>query len=346
MKKVIAIVFALALAVSTLAGCGQAQPAAAPASAPAAAEQSAPAAKADSNWPNKPITLVCPYSAGGSSDLMCRIIAEALGKELGVNVIVENETGGGGFTAWTRLYKTASDGYTITTMNTPGIVIGKYDESNPRECDFRDFDLICNHVTDYSVVAFKADEDRWTDFASFIEYAKENELLFGASNVGITGDDFTIAQTLNQTLGTKLTVVATEGAKDNETMMLNGSTDILIGNVGDVLTGMSNGTFVVGAVFAPERSALIPDVPTCEELGFGEIVGFSSRGYAFPGGTDPEILAKMRDAMEAAINNPETIEKMAAMGCETVCIKGEDYYKYLDDLRVSVLDTFGIAAND
>ena len=341
MKRVYSLILAAMMLVTLLAGCGTTQtttPDPAPSGTGTADSQ-------EVDWPTKPVTLVCPFSAGGSSDLMCRILAESLTKELGQPVVVENRTGGGGFVAWSELVKTKDpDGYTFTTMNTPGIVICKDNPDNPRDFDCFDFTLLANQVTDYNVLAWRADETRWSDFASFVEYAKQNDVLFGSSDSGLTGDDYTISLRLNEACGTKLTVVATEGSKDNETMLLNKSADVLIGNVSDVLTGKSAGTFTVSCVFAPERVDLISDVPTCEELGFGEIYGFASRGYAFPAGVDERIVEKMETALVAAINNPETIQKMEDIGAATVCMSGEEYVQYLTDLRTEVLGAFGIAA--
>lgn len=347
MKRKLALALALILALSLcLAGCSG-SPAATPTPAGGDTEQT-PSGSGGSEWPAKgAITLWCGYSAGGSSDLMCRILAESLGEKLGQTVVVEDITGAGGFVCWNKLYKeTEPDGYTFALINTPNIAIAKENPTTPREFNAFDFELLANHVTDYCVVAWRADETRWTDFASLVEYAKENELLYGASSVGLESDDDTIAQTLNQKLGTKFTVVVTEGSKDNETFLLNKSTDVLFGNIGDTLTGMQSGNFTVGCVFAPERSNLMPDVATTQEQIGEEIIGFSSRGYAFPAGVEQEIVDKMIAALDEAINDPNTIAQMDSMGAATNFISGDDYYTYLDNLRTSVLETFGLERVD
>ena len=343
MKRALALVLALLLVFSLcLAGC----------SGPTGSEgeQSGPSGSTGGadEWPSKgAITLWCGYSAGGSSDLLCRVLAEPLGEELGQTVVVEDITGAGGFVMWNKLYKeTAPDGYTFALINTPNIAIAKENPTTPRDFNAFDLELLANHVTDYCVVAWRTDETRWTDFASLVEYAKEHELLYGASSVGLESDDDTIAQTINQKLGTQFTVVATEGSKDNETFLLNKSTDVLFGNISDTLTGMQAGNFTVGCVFAPERTDLMPDIPISSEAVGEEIIGFSSRGYAFPPGVDQQIIDKMAAALEAAITNPDTIAKLEEMGAVTNYIGGEDYVAYLEDLRTSVLETFGLERVD
>ncbi|MCI8398016.1 MAG: tripartite tricarboxylate transporter substrate binding protein [Oscillibacter sp.] len=299
------------------------------------------------DWPNaQPIKIICGFSAGGSSDLMCRIFAEALSKELGQTVIVENMPGSGGFVAWSEMLKNVKpDGYTLTTMNSPGIAICKEQPENPRDFNFTDYDLLGNHVSDYGTICWKTDETRWTDFNSLVEYARDHELLYGTSQMTIGGDDYAFAEMINAAFGTKLSAVITEGSKDNEVLLLNGSCDLLIGNIGDTLVGDQGGNFKIGAVGAPERVPdLIPDVPTIKELTGEEIVSFSARGYATAPGTDPAILEKLRQATEAAILNPDTIEQMNAMGCATVFVTAEDdsYFNYMQDIRKLYLDIFGI----
>lgn len=170
------------------------------------------------------------------------------------------------------------------------------------------------------------------------------ELLYGTSQMTIGGDDYAFAEMMNAAFGTKFSAVITEGSKDNEVLLLNGSCDVLIGNIGDTLTGQQSGSFTIGAVAAPERQELIPDVPTIAELTGEEIVSFSARGYATAPGTDPAILARLREATEAAITNPETIEQMNAMGCVTNFVTAEDdsYLNYMNDVRELYLDIFGI----
>ena len=295
------------------------------------------------DYPTKPITLICGYSAGGSSDLLCRILANSLQEKLGVSVVVENLTGGGGWVCWNEMIKnTKPDGYTFCLVNTPNFNLGKYDATNPREYDITALDLLCNEVSDYNVIAINANETRFTDMASMIEYAKSNMLLFGASASGIMSDDATIIERINAAFGTQIEQVTTTGAKDNETFLLNGSTDLLVGNVSDVLTGKANGTFKVLCVFAPERVDVMSDVPTCTELGLGDIVGSSSRGYALPKGVDPEIREILYNALVEAINDPATVQALLDIGAVTNFVPQEEYAAFLENDIMTAKTVYGV----
>ncbi|WMJ83725.1 tripartite tricarboxylate transporter substrate-binding protein [Oscillospiraceae bacterium LTW-04] len=331
MKKLIAIALTLAM-VFALAACGGSA-STTPSSTSAGQSDSVSKEKNTKvDYPTKPITLYCGFSAGGSSDLLCRILAESMTEKIGQPVTVVNKNGGGGWVCWSEVIKTVEpDGYTFSLINSPNVTMGKYDTANPREYDHNDFDLLGNHVSDYNVVACRKDETRFNDMASFIEYAKNNTLIVGSSAAGIMSDDGTIVERMNKELGTKIEIVTTKGAKDNETYLLNKSTDILVGNVSDVLTGKKNGDFTVMCVFAPERVSLMDDVPTCKELGFGEIYGNSSRGYALPKGVDPAVREILYNAIVESINDPKTISALEAIGAATEFVPQEEYAKFLDD---------------
>ena len=344
MKKLISVLLVLAMVLS-LAACGSSSvPAssAAPA-APAAsgdASGSAPASKGE--WPSKAITLLCGYSAGGSSDLGCRYVAEALKKDLGVPVVVENVPGSGSWLAWNQLLQnTDPDGYTFALVNLSAMY-GHYDETNPRETTIDDFELLANHVIDYQVLAIRNDETRFTDYASLVEYAKTNPLILASATSSITSGDATVAKMLKQKHGSQLTVIPVDGASDATTMFLAGETDILSANVGDVMDAEENGYHPI-VVFAPERSDYLPDVPTAIETGVDDYVSFSARGYAYMPGVDPAIVSRMEEALTKAFDDPDYQKNMAAMGAELELYTGDEYKQLLLDQLDTRLELWGVA---
>lgn len=282
------------------------------------------------SWPSKTITLLCGYSAGGSSDLGCRYLADALGKELGTTVIVENVPGSGSWLAWNQLLQnTSADGYTFALVNLSAMY-GHYDETNPRETTIDDFQLLANHVIDYQCIAIRADETRFSDYASLVEYSKTNGLVMAAASTGITSGDATIAKMMEKEYGSKITVIPVDGAGDAETMFLAGEVDFLVGNVGDMMDAEANGYKVV-VVYGDERSDFLPDVPTSKELGLDDYVSFSARGYAYMPGVDQAIVDRMTEALTKAFDDPDYQKNMAAMGAELGLYTGDEYKQMLLD---------------
>ncbi len=326
MKKLISLLLA-ALLVLSLAGCGSSKTeTAAPASSGSSTSSDA------GSFPSNTVTLYCGYSAGGGSDVICRILAEQLSKKLGQNVIVEDVTGSGGWVLWTQILEnTKADGYSISMVNTPNFNLGAYDLANPRKYHYDDMDLLCNWVSDYNAIAIRADETRYTDWNSFVEYWKANPLISSASAVGVMSDDATMVDRLVKYYGTQVDMVQSNGASDNKTMLLNGSTDFFMGNVSEMAKGHLDGEFKIICVFAPERDANIADVPTFEELTGELMVGDSCRGFALPKGVDPAIREIIMNALRDAINDPETMAKMAEIYTPVNYVEGEAYYALMQD---------------
>lgn len=307
-----------------------------------AAANSSTAVSSETDWPTGTITLLCGYSAGGSSDLNCRYMATALEKQLGQNVIVENVPGSGSWLAWNRLLQnTEKDGNTFALINLSALY-GHYDETNPREATIDDFELLTNQVIDPQVICIRTDESRFTDYKSMVEYAKTNPLVVAAATSGITSGDASVAKYLEKQYGCQMNVIPVDGASDAETMFLAGETDILLGNVGDVMDAEANGYKPI-VIYAEERSEFLPDCPTEKETGAGgAYVSFSARGYAYPKGVDEAIVNKMIEAQKAAAEDPEYLDSMKALGCDVEVYAGEDYYNLLQDQLDQRLEIWGV----
>lgn len=297
---------------------------------------------ANDSWPEKPVTLLVGYSAGGSSDLGARFLAKALAKQLGQPVIVENKPGSGSWIAWNQLlHNTRKDGYTFALTNL-SVVFGAYDKTNPRKEGMDDFELMANQAIDYQVIAIHKNEKRFSDYPSLVEYAKDNEILVAAASTGITSGESSIGKMMEKEFGSKITVVPVEGSKDAETMFISKNTDILLGNVGDTTIGHNDGSFKVIVVFAEERSKMLHGVPTAIELGMGDYVSFSARGYSYAKGVDKAIVSKMTTALAKAIKDPDHLKAMTDMGVEVKLIVGEEYHQLLEKQLEQRLDVWGL----
>ena len=344
-KRFLAVLLVIVMLVTFASGCTQKTP-----EKPASTDTPAPGSNSleenkstEIDYPKKPITLMLGFSAGGSSDVMVRILANTMEKYIGKPVVVVNKPGAGGWVCWEELAKSVKpDGYTFSLINSPNISLGAYDTVNPRTLTIEDFDLLANQVTDYSVIAIRKDESRFTDLASLVEYAKNNTMLSACSATGIISDDATVTEYLNMYYDTDFQVIQTAGAKDSETMFLSGNSDILVANIGDILPQYKNGEYKIIAVFSPERVDLMPDVPTAKESGFGDILMYSARGYALPKGVDPAIREILLDALKKSINDPEVKDKLLELGAVTDFKEGQEYYDFLNSNIENSKKIYGI----
>ena len=344
MKKIFAMILSVVM-IASLTACGSKETPAASAPAASVPAASVPATSTNQNdlkWPNETITIYCGYSAGGSSDLLCRYMANALQKELGVSVIVENVPGSNSWQLWNSMIQTtAKDGNHLCLVNT-GILTGKYDPTNPREYGMSDFEMLASQVVDYEGAAIRINEDRFNDMESFIAYAQENPVFISGTSGYFSGDK-TIATYFNDNYGTQIEHVPVDGAGDQRTMFLAGDTDILFGNVSD-LTASGNGSeWKIVATFSEERTPFTPDVPTLSELNLGDYIGYSVRGFAYADGVDEAIVEKMQQAMlNVSSNDAEYLAQLEAMGSQVQVMVGDEWTAALEKKTTNQLAIMGI----
>jgi len=334
-------VFALVLAGFVLvvaAACNGSNEVSSESAAPAASTPAASGA-GSKGFPNGTITLLCPFSAGGGTDLGARHLATALSKQLGVNVVVENLTGSGGWIAWTNLITgDYDDGYTIGLIN-HNYAMGVLDPENPREYDLDDVQVIINQVIDDGLVAIRSSETRFTDLESLIEYGKNNDLLIASNAVGITDGDSTTAEWFNQNFDMRITTVPVSGSSDARSMFMSGDVDIFFASVSDVANYVANGEMKALCVFNEERSEYLPDVPTISEATGKSLRSFACRGYFYPNSVSPEIVSFMTEAMKTAMQDETYISDMESLGLKLDDTSGEAYKELLQsqvDVRISV----------
>ena len=169
-----------------------------------------------------------------------------------------------------------------------------------------------------------------SDINSFIEYAKSNPVLVSAQATGITDGDATTAEWFNKTFGTQITVVPVDGASDSRGMFLSGDTDIFFASISDVMASYQSGEMKVACIFSDERSDFIPDVPTIKEATGEDFVAFAARGYFYPNGVPQDIVDTTTDALLKAMEDPDYIENMAALGLQLDNTSGEDFKELLE----------------
>jgi tripartite-type tricarboxylate transporter receptor subunit TctC len=295
------------------------------------------AAMAD--YPERGVTLIVPYGAGGGTDVSARLLAKDLEAALGKPVTVENRAGGGGWIGWGALAKAPPDGYTIGYLNVPSIYAGYLDPAIGRPERLESFTPLSNHVTDFCIWAVKADSP-FKMLKDVIAAARSNPEKISISAFGAGGDDHIAILSMQQETGAKFAIVHHRSTPEAKTQVLGGHLDVLAANVSEVAEDVKAGTIRLLGVMAPERSRFYPNVPTFKEQGFSQIWSVS-RGIAAPGGLPKDVEAKLIDALKTTLTAAEHRKKAEALSLEPSVIIGADYARFLKDNEQSIKKLMG-----
>jgi tripartite-type tricarboxylate transporter receptor subunit TctC len=269
-------------------------------------------ASAQGNWPNKPITLIVPFAAGGPTDVVSRLVGEHMSRTLGQQIIVENVGGAGGTTGMTRVANAAPDGYTIAVGNAgtqsaaPALYPNlQYDPAK----SFQQIGIV--NFTPQVIVSKKDLEPK--DLKSFIAYLKANHEKLNYGHAGVGSISHVSGLLFNSEFGFKPALVAYRGTGPALNDLVAGQIDYMVDQALNVIPQIKAGTIKAYAVAAPERLSSIPDVPTTKEAG----VDFIFRAWnamVAPKGLPKEITDKLVDALNKALDDPTIIARYVELG--------------------------------
>lgn len=258
--------------------------------------------QSEAAYPSKPIELIVGYAPGGGTDLVARLLARHLEKQVGGSVVVLNRPGAGGGIGFGELARAKPDGYTIGFLNTPNVLTIPIERKS--SFHWRQYDLLGNLVDDPGGFAVH-DSNAIKTLTDLAAFAKANP---GAVTVGTTGtgsDDHLAMLLFEKASGTKLSHVPYKGA--GEVRAAATGQQIMLGaiNVGEVLAYQKSGTPIrlLGQMSAT-RSALAPQTPTFKEQGV-DIELASLRGLAAPKGLPAPVRQKLVDAVAKIAADPQ-----------------------------------------
>jgi tripartite-type tricarboxylate transporter receptor subunit TctC len=271
----------------------------------------APTAMAD-NYPSKPITIVVPYSPGGTTDIVARLVATQIGGGLGQPLVVDNKAGGAGAIGWGTVARAAPDGYTLLTTEMSMTIAPSIQSQLPFDAKkgFAEISVAASAphvlVVNPSVPAKTLQE--------FIAYAKANpgKLNYGSggngTNTHLGGELF------KKEAGVNLVHVPYKGAGAVLTDLMGGQVQALVTSLPTALPHIKSGRLRALVVTSSKRSALLPDVPSAPEAGLPHFLMDFWVGFAAPAGTPAPIVEKLNKAMVAAVNSEEGKKKLADQG--------------------------------
>jgi tripartite-type tricarboxylate transporter receptor subunit TctC len=291
--------------------------------------QNLSAADKPKNYPTKPIILQVVFSPGGSSDIGCRVLGEALKKVIGQPVVVDNKPGAGSQIMLTDFKNNAKpDGYTMALINVPQIQTIVFDPTRKPAFSMKDFQPIANHVQDPGAILVRK-ESPFKTFEDFVTAAKAKPGQLKVSTTGIGSDDHLAVLDFERKAGIKVNIVHMRGTPEALTAALGGHIDLDFDNVGGFLPTVVSDEGRILAVMMEKRYPDLPDVPTCREKGI-DLVSSSTRGFVFPAGTPRGIVEFMEQSIKKAMDDPDHIKRMKDAGLTLRFMGSGEYTQFIE----------------
>lgn len=269
------------------------------------------------DYPNRPVTMVIPFAAGGPTDVLGRVVATRLGEILGQQVVIENVGGAGGQTGSKRVADAPPDGYTFVLGTVGTHAQGQTLYKKP----------LYNALTDFTPVALLAEvpivlitrkDLPPNNFKEFVVYAKANDTKMQYGSAGAGSASHLACVLLNYVLGTKITHVPYRGTGPATQDLLGGRIDFLCQAITAAKPQIDGGAVKALALLDAQRSPALPNIPTAKEQGTDGLEAYTWNAIFLPKGAPPAIVSKLNAAAVQAIKSPDVRNKLTALGAQVV----------------------------
>ena len=280
-------------------------------------------------FPQKAITMVVPFPPGGLADIVGRPVAEAMSRELGQPVVVDNKPGAGGGIGMGQVAKAKPDGYTVVMALSSYSVIPEADVLIGRTPLFAYNDLrpIARYTADPTVLAVRADSP-WKTVKDFVEDAKKRPKAINYGSSGNYGTMHIPMEILAQNAGIQLTHVPFTGAGPAVLALLGGQIEAVSTGPATVLQQVKAGKIRVLAHWGNGKLEALPDVPALKDTGYNaEYAQWS--GLFIPAGTPEPIAQRLRTAAKFAANDPKVKEVINNAGSPILYMDSPEFEKYV-----------------
>jgi tripartite-type tricarboxylate transporter receptor subunit TctC len=286
-------------------------------------------AAAQAAYPSKPITMVVPFPPGGLADIVGRPVAEAMSRDLGQPVVVENKGGAGGGIGMAQVAKSAPDGYTILMALSSYSVLPEADLllGRPQMYAYNALRPIARITADPTVLAVRADAP-WKTVKDFVEDARKRP---GAINFGSSGNYGTMhvpMEILKQVANVRMTHIPYTGAGPAVVALLSGQVDAVASGPATVLQQVKAGKLRVLAHWGNAKLETLPDVPSLKQSGYNaEYAQWS--GVFVPANTPEPVVQRLRAAARAAANDPKVKDVIMNAGSPVLYQDTPEFEKYV-----------------
>lgn len=268
------------------------------------------------DYPSKPITMVVPFAAGGPTDTVARLIAQAMSNDLKQQVIVENVSGAGGTTGAAKVARATPDGYTLLLHHIGQATAPSLYRKlayNP----LQDYEYI-GLVTDVPMTIVAKQNMPAKDLKELVAYVKANKDKVTYANAGVGAASHLCGMLLMSAIGTQLTTIPYKGTGPAMNDLLGGQVDFMCDQTTNTTGQIKGGKIKVYAVTTKSRVKSLPDVPTTTEAGLPKVEVGVWHGLYAPKGTPKAAVDRLSKSLQAALKDQTVIQRFADLGTEPV----------------------------
>lgn len=273
-----------------------------------------PLAASAQAYPERQVTIVVPFAAGGPTDTVTRLVAEAMSKDLGQQVLVENVGGAGGTLGAKRVADAEPDGYTLLLYHIGMATSATLYRNLPYDT-LNAFEYV-GLVTEVPMTVVARKDLEPASFAELIEYAKANADSITVANAGIGAASHLCGMLFMSAVETPLVTVPYKGTGPAMTDLVGGQVDIMCDQTTNTTKQIQGGTIKAYAVTSPERLDVLPDLPTVAEAGLPEMEVSIWHGLYAPKGTQAEVVDRLSKSLQVALKDENVAARFAELGTE------------------------------
>ncbi|MBE9606825.1 tripartite tricarboxylate transporter substrate binding protein [Acetobacteraceae bacterium H6797] len=285
-------------------------------------------AQGTTTWPNRPITVLVPFVAGGPSDIVARIMAQRFSEALPQPVVAENRPGANGEVASRLLARAAPDGHTLMVGSIGVFAINAALRPNLGYNPLTDFDPVTLAVSTPNVLVVNAEKMPVKTTAELVAWLKANPGKASYSTSGVGSSDHLTAELFKQMTGTDAVHVPYAGGSAAATDLIAGNVQFSFQNLGTVAAHIAGGRLRALMVTDRQRAEILPDVPTSAEAGLSDFVVTSWQAMMAPAGMPPDIRKKLNDTAVASLRHADSQARLKQIGFTVIASNAEDFRNF------------------